>query len=97
MSMFGENHKKNELYEEIDRFFINGGSIEEMLDVLHIAMQYGTTPIDLLNSRIRELQQKIDKAIEYINDRYDGEVLTHTFDKTNVKELSDILKGGKDE
>lgn len=39
------------------------------------------------------LLARIDKAIEYIQDRYDGEALTHTFDKDNVKELLDILKG----
>lgn len=40
-----------------------------------------------------ELQDKIEKAIEYIQDRYDGEVITHTFDKDNIKELLRILKG----
>ena len=40
---------------------------------------------------------RIYKAIEYIQDRYDGEVLTHTFDKDNVKELLDILKGSDKE
>lgn len=39
------------------------------------------------------LLERIDKAIEYIQDRYDGEVLTHTFDKCNVGELLNILKG----
>ena len=37
--------------------------------------------------------ETIDKAREYIQDRYDGEVLTHTFDKDNVGELLNILKG----
>ncbi len=53
---------------------------------------------DLLNRALKEegeLQDIIDKAIEYIQDRYDGEVLTHTFDKDNVKELLDILKERK--
>lgn len=40
-----------------------------------------------------ELQDRIDKAIEYIEERYNGEVLTHTFDKDNVGELLEILKG----
>ena len=31
--------------------------------------------------------------IEYIEERYNGEVLTHTFDKDNVGELLNILKG----
>lgn len=43
------------------------------------------------------LNYKINKAIEYIENRYDGEVLTSTFDKDNVKELLDILKGSDKE
>ena len=35
----------------------------------------------------------IKEVREYIQDRYDGEVLTHTFDKDNVGELLEILKG----
>ena len=42
-------------------------------------------------------QKRIDKAIEYIQDRYDGEALTHTFDKDNVKELLKILQGSDKE
>ena len=38
-------------------------------------------------------KKRIDKAIEYIEERYNGEVLTHTFDKDNVGELLEILKG----
>lgn len=41
-----------------------------------------------------ELQQKenvIKEVREYIEDRYDGEALIHTFDKDNVKELLEIL------
>ena len=39
------------------------------------------------------LNNIIGEAIEYIEDRYNGEVLTHTFDKDNVGELLNILKG----
>ena len=43
------------------------------------------------------LKNVIKEAREYIQDRYDGEVLTHTFDKDNVKELLEILdKVGSD-
>lgn len=38
-----------------------------------------------------KLHSIIKEAREYIQDRYDGEVLTHTFDKDNVKELLEIL------
>ena len=41
----------------------------------------------------RELKKIIDEAREYIEERYNGEVLTHTFDKDNVGELLNILKG----
>ena len=36
-------------------------------------------------------EESLEEAIEYIQDRYDGEALTHTFDKDNVKELLEIL------
>ena len=42
-------------------------------------------------TRNEEKQQRIDKAIEYIEDRFDGEVFTHTFSKCNMKELYEIL------
>ena len=56
--------------------------------------------IDHIVSNIRNgeaLLSRIDKAIEYIQDRYDGEVLTHTFDKDNVGELLEILDKAGDE
>ena len=40
-------------------------------------------------------KKRIDKAIEYIEGRYNGEVLTHTFDKDNVGELLEILDKGE--
>ena len=53
----------------------------------------------ILNGELRkELQQKeniIKEVREYIQDRYDGEVLTHTFDKDNVGELLEILDKGE--
>lgn len=48
---------------------------------------------------ISHLQFKIDKANEYLEDRFifneeTGECYqSHTFDKANAKELHDILKG----
>ena len=53
----------------------------------------------ILNGMIRkELQEKeniIKEAREYIEERYNGEVLTHTFDKDNVGELLEILGSDK--
>ena len=46
--------------------------------------------IERLNNIIKEVR-------EYIEERYNGEVLTHTFDKCNVGELLEILKGSNKE
>ena len=46
--------------------------------------------------RIYDKKENIIKEVrEYIQDRYDGEVLTHTFDKDNVKELLEIVTDKK--
>ena len=53
----------------------------------------------LLNSKdyeIERLNNIINKGIEYIEERYNGEVLTHTFDKCNVGELLEILGSDKE-
>ena len=44
---------------------------------------------------IERLNNIIKEAIEYIEERYNGEVLTHTFDKDNVGELLGILDKGE--
>ena len=56
------------------------------------------TKEDLLKE-IDNLNEKIEKALLYIEDRYDYEqnVLTYTFDRDNIKELYEILKGGSNE
>ena len=53
--------------------------------------------INYMIYEIERLNNIIKEAIEYIQDRYDGEVLTHTFDKDNVGELLEILKGSDKE
>ena len=50
-----------------------------------------------LSKYSNELEDRIEKAIKYIEERYNGEVLTHTFDKDNVGELLEILKGSDKE
>jgi len=53
------------------------------------------------DDKINNLQFKIDKAIEYIENHFifddeNGEYYqTHTFDKDNAKELHNILKENK--
>lgn len=57
--------------------------------------------IDKLIKENKKYKEVIDKATEYIKERFyfneeTGEYsLLHTFDKCNVKELLDILKEGK--
>ena len=43
------------------------------------------------DKEIERLNNIIKEAKEYIEERYNGEVLTHTFDKDNVGELLEIL------
>ena len=47
--------------------------------------------IGVLFEENKRLHSIIKEAIEYIEERYNGEVLTHTFDKCNVGELLEIL------
>ena len=46
----------------------------------------------------QKVKEKNEKAVAYIEDRYDPEqkALTHTFDKCNVGELLDILEGSNE-
>ena len=46
----------------------------------------------------QKVKERNDKAIDYIEDRYDSEQkkLIHTFDKDNVEELLDILEGNNE-
>ena len=57
--------------------------------ILDKATNIQTKEIERLNNIIKEVR-------EYIQDRYDGEVLTHTFDKDNVGELLEILGSDKE-
>ena len=52
--------------------------------------------IRLQAKEIERLNNIIKEVREYIQDRYDGEVLTHTFDKDNVGELLEILGSEKE-
>ena len=72
----------------------------------NVDIDLAKTPlVDILTGYTRykeaeyELQQKeniIKEAREYIEERYNGEVLTHTFDKDNVGELLEILGSEKE-
>ena len=64
---------------------------------MNISIEEMPREIARLEDENELLQDRIDKAIEYIEERYNGEVLTHTFDKDNVGELLEILKGSDKE
>ena len=53
--------------------------------------------IGVLLEENKRLNSIIKEVREYIEERYNGEVLTHTFDKDNVGELLKILKGSDKE
>lgn len=60
MSSFGENYKKNNLLDDIQHFFSEGGTIEEMFDVLRYIFEYGKTPLDDLIKENQELKKQIE-------------------------------------
>ena len=62
--------------------------LEELLANDRKIIEDNYKEIERLNNIIKEVR-------EYIQDRYDGEVLTHTFDKDNVGELLKILDKGE--
>ena len=45
-----------------------------------------------LEQENKQLKEQLEQASDYIKDRFDGEVFTHTFDKCNMRELCEILK-----
>lgn len=64
MSVFGENYQKNDLYDNIQIFFKDGGTIEEMFDVLKVIFEYGETPVDELKQQNQKYKEVINKAFE---------------------------------
>ena len=72
---------------------------EEEIELMILENNNIQDNIRLSNSLLRTIrnQENIIKEVrEYIQDRYDGEVLTHTFDKDNVGELLEILGSDKE-
>lgn len=66
MSSFGENYKKNDLLDDIQHYFSDGGTIEEMFDVLRYIFEYGKTPFDDLIQKNQKYKEVIDKVIEEV-------------------------------
>lgn len=79
-SMLKRKNKEKKIYKD------KNASLQLEKQRLYIALRNKDKEIERLNNIIGE-------AIEYIEERYNGEVLTHTFDKCNVGELLNILKG----
>ena len=85
--------KKNKT-EEIE-FIIDENNRVDFRQVLQM--------INMYEEKIQKKQAIIDKATEYIKERFyfneeTGEdALLHTFDRCNVKELLDILKEAQNE
>ena len=90
-------------YNKQDLF--NYGYLLESNEILCKDIEEKDKEIERLNNTIKGLDNTIEnleevikhkdsiikEAIEYIEERYNGEVLTHTFDKDNVGELLEIL------
>ena len=91
MSSFGENYKKNNLLDDIQHFFSEGGTIEEMFDVLRYIFEYGKTPLDDLIKENQELKKQIEcltleKTLlqQVINESEEFKKYKEVFDKINV-------------
>ena len=84
-------YREFETFEDISKFLVNKGIVnysifKKLEDKEEVEMIYRDNDIRFLENIIKEVR-------EYIEERYNGEVLTHTFDKDNVGELLNILKG----
>ena len=76
--------RRNRLIEYRNTREIRTIPLSRVIDENILDINYMIYEIERLNNIIKEVR-------EYIQDRYDGEVLTHTFDKDNVGELLEIL------
>ena len=93
---------KEEYYKRIEkinnRFRTDRVSADEEYQLVCQRNYLSTKYIESLEQKCKKQKEIINKAIEYIKERFyfneeTGEYsLLHTFDKCNVKELLDILK-----
>ena len=74
--------------EEVNHFIDRLLEDKKEINVLRSDIKEKDKEIERLNNIIKEVR-------EYIEVRYNGEVLTHTFDKDNVGELLEILDKGE--
>ena len=94
---------KEEYYKRIERinnrFKTDRVSADEEYQLVCQKNYLSTKYIENLEQQCKKQKEVINKANEYIENRYDYEqnVLMYTFDKDNLKELYEILKGDSNE
>ena len=94
MSIFGDsNWNKNELYSNIESFFKEGGSIEELFEVVHTVFQYGYTPNEILQDRINKAYDELSEGVKFCKNDSQG-----LYEKCNIaiqreERVMAILKG----
>ena len=81
----------NTISDKLDYIAMGKLNAEQMEYICEINQE-----VNLKDKEIERLNNIINEAREYIEERYNGEVLTHTFDKCNVGELLEILDKGSD-
>lgn len=99
-----EIDKLNHIIDKQDRDIValsNGNNkLKNELEELKLELS-GYRQAILQDKEMLGLKERIDKANEYINEylettEYGEIILTHTFDKHNLKELRDILGSDKE-
>ena len=84
-------HWLNELSKHKDMLDNDTRILVTYIEVLQQENKQSKEKIDILLEDNNQLEEIRIKAIEYIEERFDGEVFTHTFDKCNIRELLAIL------
>ena len=92
------NENNYKIVQEICRLYIGRSFMTKEIERLQHNQEVSTKweiKLTQKNTKLKEENKRLKSIIkesrEYIQDRYDGEVSTHTFDKDNVKELLEIL------
>ena len=92
MSMFGDG-RKQDLYDDINRFFEEGGKTEELFEVLECVFKYGTTPHDILQERVDKTISVLSDGIKFCERDSQGEYDVCNMAIARDKKALAILKG----
>ena len=76
---------------EYNDYLLNEQLVVKVLNDKEKQEWFNNEMFDIKDKEIERLNSIIKEVREYIKERYNGEVLTHTFDKDNVGELLEIL------